>query len=242
MQHLYTDRFASHTVRGLLLLLSGLPISADVVQSRKKEQVTVSPDMQEPLQPPGAPAAAMPQSFHDAVDRIAVGTAESMSTEEVRAMAVHQIGSPVLQVLLQLEMRPPRTTTPAKRRSMRETTLLGRLTGINAADTDEPDDNPESSFFNNLVYDPVGSHLAEKIMLYAPKREFKKLYAAFFKTRMGSLARNETAGFVVQRVLEKLDRGTLEEAVREIVPQVGGLVGMYGSQRFSPGGTLEPNH
>lgn len=147
-------------------------------------------------------------------------------------MAVHRVGSPTLQVLLQLEMRKGKDR---KRNAKSEDSLLNKLTGISTTDTPEEEaeggdeGKAPSSFFLNLLYDPVGSHLAEKIMSYAQKHEFKKLYKAHFKTRMGSLARNETAGFVVCRVLEKLSRGVLQEAVGEIVPQVKGMIGMYTS-------------
>lgn len=157
-------------------------------------------------------------------------------------MAVHQVGSPTLQVLLQLEMRGGGKDRKQKAKS--EDSLLNKLTGISTTsaleeETEGGDENrPPSSFFSNLLYDPVGSHLAEKIMSYAQKREFKKLYKAHFKTRMGSLARNETAGFVVCRVLEKLSKEVLQEAAGEIVPQVKGMIGMYkriGLRGLKPG-------
>lgn len=148
-------------------------------------------------------------------------------------MAVHQVGSPTLQVLLQLEMR--KGGKDRKQKAKSEGSLLNKLTGICTTDSleeevEEGDEvKPSSSFFSNLLYDPVGSHLAEKIMSYAQKREFKKLYKEHFKTRMGSLARNETAGFVVCRVLEKLSKEVLQEAVGEIIPQAKGMIGMYKS-------------
>ena len=224
LKHLCTDRFASHIVRGLLLLLSGQTVSSsDLVQSRKKEKITLpsniapSPELTEKI--------LVPQSFHDAVGRILAATTGSMSTEEIRSMAVHQIGSPTLQVLMQLELGRSSKERKAKAAS-KEGTLLGKLTGISTEDEKSSESEP-SSFFNNLLYDPVGSHLAEKIMVNAPKKEFKKLYKAFFKGRIGSLARNETAGFVVQRILEKLEKHMLEEALGEILPQVKGLIGIF---------------
>lgn len=153
-------------------------------------------------------------------------------------MAVHQIGGPTLQVLLQLEMRG--SGEDRKQRVKNEGSFLDKLTGISAvAGGGEKEEEEEgagsSSFFSNLLYDPVGSHLAERIMGYAPKREFKKLYKAHFRMRMGSLARNETAGFVVMRVLEKLNKEVLQEAVEEILPQVKGVIGMYFSGVYGGG-------
>ncbi|CUS09709.1 unnamed protein product [Tuber aestivum] len=220
LKHLCTDRFASHTVRGLLLLLSGQTVPSDVVQSRKKEKITLSSDFA-PISEP-AENIPVPQSFHDAIGKILAATAGGMSTEEIRSMAVHQIGGPTLQVLMQLEMGRSSNDKKAGAAS-KENTLLGKLTGISAED-EKSGESDSSSFFNNLLYDPVGSHLAEKIVVYAPKKDFKKLYKAFFKGRIGSLARNETAGFVVQRILGRLEKHMLEEALGEILPQVKGLI------------------
>ncbi|CAZ82719.1 unnamed protein product, partial [Tuber melanosporum] len=221
LKHLCTDRFASHIVRGLLLLLSGQPVSSsDLVQSRKKERITLSAGVA-PIPEP-AEKIPVPQSFHDAVGKILAATAGSMSTEEIRSMAVHQIGGPTLQVLMQLEMGRSRKDRKTKGAS-KEGTLLGKLTGISTED-EKSGESESSSFFNNLLYDPVGSHLAEKIVVCAPKKVFNKLYNAFFKGRIGSLARNETAGFAVQRILERLEKHMLEEALGEILPQVKGLI------------------
>ncbi|RPA99153.1 ARM repeat-containing protein [Choiromyces venosus 120613-1] len=222
LKHLCTDRFASHTIRGLLLLLSGQTVSSsDLVQSRKKEKITLSSDVA-PI-PESTEKIPVPQSFHDAVGKILAATAGSMSTEEIRSMAVHQIGSPTLQVLMKLEMGRSSSKEQKAKAASKEGTLLGKLTGV-STEEEKSDELESSSFFNNLLYDPVGSHLAEKIILYAPKKEFKKLYKTFFNGRIGSLARNETAGFVVQRILEKLEKHILEVALVEILPQVKGLI------------------
>ncbi|KAL7273820.1 Glutamate decarboxylase 2 [Rhizina undulata] len=227
LKPLLSDRFASHTLRILLLILSGEPIasSAALVQSKKKEKISISSEI--PTDPATTEKREVPQSFHDAVGKILAATSGSLSVEEIRAMAVHQIGSPTLQVLLQLEMGRSNAERKARAKSV-EGTLLGKLTGMSeeAEETEEKmeDGSNNSSFFQNLLYDSVGSHLAESIMRYAPKKEFRKLHKTFFKGRMGSLARNETAAFVVQRVLEKLHREDLKEAVEDILPQVAGLI------------------
>lgn len=210
------------------MILSGQsvssPASVSLVQSRKKKNISIVSDFAPPEERESA-TIEVPKSFQDAIDKILAATSGALSAEEIRGMAVHQIGSPTLQVLLQLEMRKSGKDRKAKAKS--GDSLLNKLTGISTeGEEKEVEDGSSSSFFSNLLYDPVGSHLAEKIMSYAPKREFQKLYKAHFKTRMGSLARNETAGFVVMRVLEKLNREVLQEAVEEIVPQVKGMIGM----------------
>lgn len=243
LKSLITHTFASHTIRTLLLLLSGRPVSSatTLIQSRKKENIpmnteNVSKEVTNQI-------AVVPQSFHEAVGKVLAVANEEFTTEELRMLAVHQIGSPALQIMLQLEM-----VLSKKERRTREKaggTLLGKLTGVTQKDeaaivaeegaaTKEEGSSAdkgknadvERSFFQNLLYDSVGSHLAESMMRSAPKKDFNMLYRRFIKPRLGSLARNETAAFVVQRVLEKLPKEGLEEAIKEILPQVPGLVGL----------------
>jgi len=53
---------------------------------------------------------------------------------------------------------------------------------------------------------------------------FKSIYSEFFKERMGSLARNEIAGYVAGKILERLGKDDLEEAMSQIVDQIPNLV------------------
>lgn len=236
LKSLVTDTFASHTIRTLLLLLSGRPVSsaATLIQSRKKENIPlnsegVSKESRDQI-------SVVPQSFHEAVGKLLSTVCTVFSTEELRALAVHQIGSPVLQIMLQLEMGLSKKERRKKENS--EGTLLSKLTGVmqndeasvakeETAEGEKEGEEQERSFFQNLLYDSVGSHLAESIIRHAPKKDFNMLYGRFIKPRLGSLARNETAAFVVQRVLEKLSKEGLEEAVKEILPQVPSLVGTF---------------
>ncbi|KAI5842485.1 glutamate decarboxylase 1 [Morchella snyderi] len=231
---LLSHTFASHPLRALLLILSGQPVSSSasqsLVQSRKKKNISVVSDFAPPEARETGAAIEVPASFTEAMERIVATVGAGLDVENIRAMAVHPIGSPTLQVLLQLEMRKSRNER--KKSGEEEATLLGKLTGISEEEEEDEEGEEEgdrrpSSFFSNLLYDPVGSHLAEKIMSYAPKKEFKKLYKAHFRTRMGSLARNETAGFVVVRVLEKLGKDTMKEAIGEILKEIGGMIGEF---------------
>jgi nucleolar protein 9 len=230
---LITDTFASHTIRTLLLLLSGRPVAsaATLIQSKKKENIPLSSE--NATKEAQGQISVVPQTFHEAVGTVLSTFNKNFSTEELRALAVHRIGSPALQIMLQLEMGLSKKERRDKEKA--GGTLLGRLTGVREegpsveeggdGEKEEGAEN-ERSFFQNLLYDPVGSHLAESMMRFAPKRDFNQLYRRFIKPRLGSLARNETAAFVVQRVLERLPKDALEEAVTEILPQVSGLVGL----------------
>lgn len=221
---LLTHTFASHTMRTLLLVLSGKPIASatTLIHSKKKENISLGELSLEET----SEGQVVPQSFREAAQKIVAATSGAFGIEELHAMAVHQTGSPTLQILIQIEMGLSKKERRAKEASGAPS-LLQTLTGISNESKDSKGDQAEnnsSRFFQNLLYDPVGSHLAESMMQYAPTRKFKQLYTEYFKQRMGSLARNETAAFVVQRVLERLDKQELEEAITDIVPQIKSLI------------------
>ena len=81
-----------------------------------------------------------------------------------------------------------------------------------------------AAFINGLLYDPVGSHLVEQIIQNAPGKMFKNMYSEFFKERLASHARSETAGYVVCRVLERLGHDDLLDAHERLVPIITPLL------------------
>ena len=215
--YLMTDQFASHALRVLLIVLSGQPLAktatTSLLQSKKKEKIDVtgltkSSDL-------GLQARTVPDSFQEAVDKVFSGMVTGLDTTYVRALATHPVGNPVLQLLIELEL-----SQSGKKKAKDTDSLFRKLL---------PDDPPEegtdsASFINGLLYDAVGSRLLETIIRCAPGRTFKPIYRSLFKERLGSLARNEIAGFVVIRVLERLGKEDLEEAVMQICPQTGTLI------------------
>ncbi|KAL8670869.1 MAG: hypothetical protein Q9224_007649, partial [Gallowayella concinna] len=157
----------------------------------------------------------VPESFHLALDKIISDTVSGLDTTHIRILATHPIGNPVLQMLLELDLSRPGAQNVKGGRSILQTLIPD----------DPPVEGTESSvFINGLMYDTIGSRLLETVIRYASGKTFKVLYKTQFKERMGSLARNETAGFVVARVLERLSKDDLEVAVGMILPQVDSLV------------------
>ena len=215
--YLMTDRFASHALRVLLVVLSGQPLAntatTSLLQSKKKEKIDVT-GLTKPSNS-GLQARTVPDSFHEAVDKVISGTVSGLDTTYVRALATHPVGNPVLQLLIELEL-----SKSGKKKAKDTDSLFRKLL---------PDDPPEegtdsASFINGLLYDAVGSRLLETIIRFAPGKTFKTIYRSLFKDRLGSLARNEIAGFVIIRVLERLSKEDLDEAVTQIRPQIGSLV------------------
>ena len=216
--YLLTDRYASHVLRVLLLVLSGEPTDSastkHLLQSKRKE--TNSVQGAEPADVQSVDILRrVPDSFSEALERLIANSVAGLDTDQLRALATHSNGNPTLQLLLKLEL-----SHYGKQRARDETSIIRTLL------PDDPitADSGSGAFINGLVYDPVGSHLVERLIENAPGKMFKNLYSEFFKDRLASHARNEVAGFVVCRILERLGHDDLLEAHMTLVPIISELL------------------
>lgn len=216
--YLLTERFASHTIRVLLLILAGEqlddPSKASVIASRKKENVDKAKVTRQPDRSVSE-RRAVPSSFNDALEKMMKNLVTGLDNTYLRALATHPVGNPVLQVLLSVEL-----THMGKSKAKDPDSVLRRLV---------PDENLEegsesAAFIKGLFYDPVGSRLLETIVQYAPGKFFKTFYKALVRERIGSLSRNEIAGHVVVRILERLSKEDLKSSMDLILPEVPPLV------------------
>ncbi|PWY69767.1 ARM repeat-containing protein [Aspergillus heteromorphus CBS 117.55] len=215
--YLLTERFASHTIRVLLLVLAGEPVdlslTESIVASRKKERHGLATDTQE--ENPVAKKRSVPESFEATLKKIMQDMVSGIDDTYLRALATHPVGNPVLQVLLYLELSHFGKSSAKDSKS-----VLRRL-----VPNDEFEEGTESTIFvRGLLYDPVGSRLLETIVRYMPGKPFKGLYKNFMRDQLRSLSRNITAGYVVLRVLERLGKDDLENAVELLVPQIPNLI------------------
>jgi nucleolar protein 9 len=217
---LLTDRFASHALRVLLVVLSGQPLSKastkSLLQSRKKENIGVSNYHSTTTPELSHGKRAVPSSFQYAINKIISDTAESLDDTSIPVLVTHQTANPALQLLVELELtRNNKEVSPDTPHSIVRKLL---------PDPIETENSKSAAFLNGLVYEPIGSRLLETLVTYAPGKTFKQIYRSTFKDRIGSLARNEIAGYVVVKVLERVSREDLEDAIQSILPQIPNLV------------------
>ena len=216
--YLITDQFASHPLRLLLVILSGMPLtsmeSRSLLRSRKKEHISIMSNT--------APSSAeskgpriVPSSFLRAVDKMIAGSIQGLDTYNLRALATHPIANPVLQLLLQIEFAVSRKQNVKTKQS-----LFRKLLPDNPLN-----EGTESvSFIKSLSYDPIGSRLVEMIVQHAPGKRFKMLYQSFFDGEIGTLAKNETAAFVVIKIIQRLSKEDLQNALEPICAHISTLV------------------
>ena len=216
--YLMSDQFASHPLRILLVVLSGMPIAAasssSVLQSKKKEHISVT-GAKAMLTEEKSEARMVPDSFHTALEKMMAGAVAGLDTRYLRLLATHPIANPVLQLLLELEL-----TRSGKQSAKDSKSLFRRL----VPDDTLTEGSESASFINNLVYDTIGSRLLEVIVTNVPGKTFKALYNQSFKAKMGTLAKNEVAAFVVIKIIERLNKEDLMTALDEICPQIAILI------------------
>lgn len=215
--YLMTDPFASHTLRVLLLVLSGQPLgdpnTSTLIQSKKKENITILSHDSGESETKMAPRA-VPEAFHAAVEKMISGTLAGLDTTYLRALTTHPVANPVLQLLLELEL-----SSSGKQKAKQSSSLFRQL-----IPQDSSEEESTNSFINGLAYDTVGSRLLEVIIKSAPGKIFKALYAKILRDKLGTMAKNDVAGFTVIKVLERLNKEDLQSAMEQIIPRIGLLV------------------
>ncbi|KAJ5135611.1 uncharacterized protein N7515_004889 [Penicillium bovifimosum] len=218
--YLLTERFASHTIRVLLLVLAGEPVDVtsneSFVASRKKERLEI-PTIQgeEKVGKTKKEKHTVPESFEPTLKKIMTDMVAGLDDVYLRALATHPVGNPVLQVLLFLELSHFGKSSAKDPKS-----TIRRL----VPDESFEEESESGIFIRGLLYDPVGSRLLETMVRYLPGKAFKNLYRNNLGDRIGSLSRNSTAGYVVLRILERLGKDDLKIAMTNIIPEIPGLI------------------
>jgi nucleolar protein 9 len=217
LSYLLTERFASHVIRVLLLVLSGEPLSdgksTALVASRRKEKMETTPASQ---QLATSKERSVPKSFVAAANDMMAAATSALETTYLRALATHPTGNPILQLLLQLDLKRTRRNGHTKS----EQSVLWKL----LPDESLEDGCDSAKFLRGIVYDPTGSRLVETIVEYAPGKLFKKLYKNILQERMASMAKNDIASYVVMKIMERMSKEDLEHAMDLILPEIPALV------------------
>ncbi|KAK0106346.1 Nucleolar protein 9 [Cadophora gregata f. sp. sojae] len=220
MTFLLTDRFASHTLRVLLVILSGRALekasTRTLMQSKKKEKISITGLDTTPTEL-SLNKRAVPSSFQFAIEKIISDTIATMDTTFIHILATHPTGNPTLQLLLELELT---NSNSKKGINASEKTIISALLPDDITD----EKSQSQTFINGILYDAIGSRLLETICTFAPGRLFKQIYRTIFKDRIAAVARNEISSYVAIRVLNRLSKEDLEEAITAIIPQIEGLV------------------
>ncbi|OTB00319.1 hypothetical protein M426DRAFT_66090 [Hypoxylon sp. CI-4A] len=221
--YLLTDKFASHTLRVILIILSGRPLeqsqTKSLIHSKKKEQISV-PWTSDSLADLNSQLRAVPTAFNLAAKKIIADSVSGMSPTELLVLAKHPTGNPALQLLLELDIS---LNLKAGDESGGDMTLLWQLLPDAPASLKDAA-TPASDFVNSMLYDHIGSRLLEVLITHCPGRIFKALYKHIFGSRIQSLLRNDIASYPGIRILNRLSKEDLVDAVHKTMPEFNKLV------------------
>jgi nucleolar protein 9 len=215
--YLLTDRFASHTIRLLLLVLAGEPIdmsSMSIIASRKKERFG-SMYTEPPTETEISRKRNVPDSFTFALKKAMTDMTSALDDTYLRALSTHPVGNPVLQVLLSLELGHFGKSTAKDPKS-----ITRRLIPEESLE----EGSQSTVFLRGLLYDPVGSRLLEALLRCAPGKLFRNIHKNIIGDRIGSLSRNEIASYIVVRVLERIGKDDLQSDMNLILPEIPNLI------------------
>jgi nucleolar protein 9 len=230
--HLITDRFASHTLRVLLLVLSGRPLNdaaaKTLLKSKKKEKISVAGSAAADEENHGM--RAVPGSFISAIQKIIQDSTSELDATSLRVLATHPIGNPTLQLLLDLDLTLSKSSSKQSKEkkekeqeeSSQPTLLYQLLPGAPKTLADESSE--ASTFINAMIYDQIGSRLIETLITHAPGKIFKSLKDNIFLPRIHGYVRNDTSCYSAIRVLNRLSKEDLVSAMEKIEPSVPQLV------------------
>ncbi|KAG5354603.1 Nucleolar protein 9 [Yarrowia sp. B02] len=210
IQDLISNPYASHVIRVLLLILGGQtlpsPTSADgnssVLRSKKSRTARRNIDIKDSEE--NDRAYQIPGAFHDALEGIVSGFSKRLQPTAARELAIGQVSSPVVQLLIDSE-----ATTSEKR------PLLNTI----FADTEDRDSS-EEAFVEHLLSDAVGSHFLQNVLQKASEAFVERLYRLYMSQRVQKLVRRDYAGFVVETCMLRLP----EEDVHHIIDTAMGEI------------------
>lgn len=231
MNYLITDRFASHALRVLLLVLSGRPLNdasvKTLIKSKNKEKITVAGSAEADQENQGL--RAVPSSFTMAVQKIIQDSMSGLDATSLRVLAKHPIGNPTLQLLLELDLTLSKQDSANSKSDPEAPTGLERsalvLKLLPGAPKSLSDESSEASeFINGMIYDQIGSRLVETLITHAPGKIFKALNQNIFLPRIQGYVRNDISSYAAIRVLNRLGKDDLVTAVDKIAPTVPQLV------------------
>ncbi|KAF9950954.1 Nucleolar protein 9 [Modicella reniformis] len=213
---LISDPFASHIIRVILYVLAGRTVVDDGTGKgnvRSKKSAKYNDANNNKLNAGNSrPTRLVPPSFKEMLRTVTSTMMNGLSDSIVRALAVHQVANPVLQLLLEVL---------AKDDPVMKDELVDKLL-MDITKEEEPGykNNDRDAYVETLLRDQVGSHLLEKIVQVASPALFQKFYTSYFRGRLSKLSFHPVANYVIQQFFVHAKTPIqLEMMVTEVLPE-----------------------
>ncbi|KLO15785.1 ARM repeat-containing protein [Schizopora paradoxa] len=221
---LIIDPFASHVLRALFVLICPYLRDEDaskpsILRSKKSAKHRAK---QGPLKSvftettdsspgdAGNSQTSVPKEFTDMSESFIRTVKDSMTANEVRALAADNVGCPVLVLLLEIEA--------AQGSANDSDSLMDRVSHglISATLSGENESSESSDYVTTLLREPVASHLLERIVSLCPQAAFPSLWKLYFQGKLNKIAVHPVANFPLARAIERLDEAQLQDALTEM--------------------------
>ncbi|KAH3662251.1 hypothetical protein OGAPHI_005499 [Ogataea philodendri] len=213
LDRLVVHRYASHVIRITLLILGAkkLPSSVESNSVLRSKKSKIARKMIEIKDNEDYERSFMtPSSFKEQLADVLALVNQHHDTKSLRELAIDKIGSPVIQLLVQLEGIVDK-----------ERTLWCKI----FAEPDKPAEPQEEAFVEYLLSDAVGSHFLETVITTQRLKNVERIFQLYMKDRVLKLAKRETTGaYIIRGLLKKLKAVDQKRLLDELVPNLNELI------------------
>ncbi|KAL7745966.1 Nucleolar protein 9 [Sorochytrium milnesiophthora] len=218
---LMVDRHATYLVRVILNVLAGrvLDNSDTTIRSKKSQQWSEARNNFRKAKDWSRSMSSVtrsrtvPDSFQVALRTAVQEIRESLQDVHLRTYSFNKIANPVLQQLLDISPEG------------HERDLLARKFLLLGQEDAHVDDGRRNIYAQNLMKDPVGSRLFEKILKDSSANLQSEIYSRFLAGKLVPLSYHQNANYIVQSLLASTtDKQQLQDILQELYPEFGGLL------------------
>lgn len=209
--------YGSHVLRTVLSVLSGSPISPNIIRSKKSRTMRKIVDMMSPGNDDGplgkqssSSSYQTPDAFTECLGKLIHDMTANLDSTSARELAIDKLSSPVITTIISIQLR---ANIKKPKSPLLDLIFISPAISMNKDPTEE-------SFVEYLLSDSVGSHFFESTIAVMPIKTMERLYNLYMKSRVDKLCRRESGNFVIQAVLKRLkpDQGrqVLDQLIGDI--------------------------
>ncbi|WFD29317.1 Nucleolar protein 9 [Malassezia sp. CBS 17886] len=217
LEDMLSDAFASHVLRSLVALFSGVPIAAlgdmrskrsEKYRAKERRRGTVSTKQEAA----DKEYYTVPSRFLAILLRLYQSVAKKLTGTRLQELLPNTIAAPALSLLLRLESG---LADGGKSLAWRSNSLTARVLGVHTADAERTD------FMEAALRDTVATHVLQSALAGAAPGVLAQFWDVYIAGRVAKLGAHPCANFVVASAVRVLPGGDaaaspLAKAVQEL--------------------------
>ncbi|PRT55963.1 Nucleolar protein 9 [Wickerhamiella sorbophila] len=188
------EKYSSHVLRLILLLLAGLSLGNDpALRSKKSRKAREYTDMDAVGD---LDQRQVPSTFTEASNEILTDLTQGLDSSKARNLAIDPLTSPLYQVVVRIQ------------------SSRSYFTFVDLCLTGEGSE----AFYQHTTSDAVGTHFLQSCLMSLPRKKLLNIYQTRFKGNLVKMACSDNGNFVVQSLL-KSKLGPKNEVVAELLSE-----------------------